>query len=118
VSLDDPATLSFGDSTLSTLCESLETWWTTRSSTLRRLLQSRFTGGVNGNALIFRVCDRGSGIPFAARDGVFTPFYRSPAKGVRSAVSGLGLSIARRLARRRAAVSPISIATVAARFSS
>jgi len=55
------------------------------------------TGGVERDALIFRVNDHGNGIPASERDRVFTPFYRSPkASGQQS--SGLGLSIARRLA--------------------
>ncbi|PYO04684.1 MAG: hypothetical protein DMD30_15280 [Gemmatimonadetes bacterium] len=60
------------------------------------------TGGVERDALIFRVTDHGNGIPASERDRVFTPFYRSPkASGQQS--SGLGLSIARRLAEAQAA---------------
>jgi len=56
------------------------------------------TGGFDGGSLIFRVADRGSGIAAAERDRVFTPFYRSPARAPGMQSSGLGLSIARRLA--------------------
>ncbi len=98
VSLDDPATLSFGRFDF---VHSLRI--------VGNLVDNAFkyapagtpievTGGIDGDKLIFRVCDHGSGIPLAERDGVFTPFYRSPAKATGGPSSGLGLSIARRLA--------------------
>jgi two-component system sensor histidine kinase KdpD len=102
VSLDDPATLSFG---LFDFVHSLRI--------LGNLVDNAFkyasgtspievTSGVEGDALVFRVSDRGNGIPVAEREGVFTPFYRSPAKTSGSRSSGLGLSIARRLAEAQA----------------
>jgi two-component system sensor histidine kinase KdpD len=98
VSLDDPATLSFGRFDF---VHSLRI--------LGNLVDNAFkyappgtpievTGGVDGDALIFRVCDHGSGIAAAERDGVFTPFYRSPIRPSGTQSGGLGLSIARRLA--------------------
>ena len=97
VSLEDPASLSFGRFDF---VHSLRI--------LGNLVDNAFkyappgspielTGGVERDALIFRVSDYGNGIPASERDRVFTPFYRSPkASGQQS--SGLGLSIARRLA--------------------
>ena len=98
VSLDDPATLSFG---LFDFVHSLRI--------LGNLVDNAFkyapsgtpievTGGLNGDALCFRVSDRGRGIPVGERDGVFTPFYRSPDRLSGHLSGGLGLSIARRLA--------------------
>jgi len=98
VSLEDPATLSFGRFDF---VHSLRI--------LGNLVDNAFkyappgtpievTGGVNGDALIFRVCDHGNGIAAAERDGMFTPFYRSPLRSSGAQSGGLGLSIARRLA--------------------
>jgi len=98
VSLDDPSTLSFGRFDF---VHSLRI--------LGNLVDNAFkyappgtpievTGGFDGGSLIFRVADRGSGIAAAERDRVFTPFYRSPARAPGMQSSGLGLSIARRLA--------------------
>lgn len=56
------------------------------------------TSGLDNSEIVFRVADHGSGIPAAERDRIFTPFYR-PAGSIADAGStGLGLSIARRLA--------------------
>ena len=98
VSLDDPATLSFGRFDF---VHSLRI--------IGNLVDNAFkhapgpspievTGGVEEDVLIFRVSDRGNGIPAGERDGVFTPFYRSPAKSSGPRSAGLGLSIARGLA--------------------
>jgi two-component system sensor histidine kinase KdpD len=98
VSLDDPATLSFGRFDF---VHSLRI--------VGNLVDNAFkyappdtpievTAGVDKGTLIFRVSDRGNGIPAAERDGVFTPFYRSPLTASAAQSSGLGLSIARRLA--------------------
>jgi K+-sensing histidine kinase KdpD len=98
VSLDDPATLSFGRFDF---VHSLRI--------LGNLVDNAFkyappgtpievTGGIDEDALVFRVCDRGNGITAAERDGVFTPFYRSPLRPSGTRSGGLGLSIARRLA--------------------
>lgn len=98
MSLDDPATLSFGRFDF---VHSLRI--------LGNLVDNAFnyapgagpievSGGLDGDALIFRVSDRGSGIPAADRDGVFTPFYRPSVRPTGQRSGGLGLSIARRLA--------------------
>ncbi|HEY8832047.1 MAG TPA: ATP-binding protein [Gemmatimonadaceae bacterium] len=98
VSLEDPATLSFGRFDF---VHSLRI--------LGNLVDNAFkyappgtpievTGGIDGDALFFRVYDRGNGITAAERDGVFTPFYRSPLRQSGTRSGGLGLSIARRLA--------------------
>ena len=100
VSLDDPATLSFGRfdfvhslRILGNLVDNAFKYAPDRSPI-------EVTSGVEGDALVFRVSDRGNGIEAADRDGVFTPFYRSRTKESRS--TGLGLSIARRLAEAQA----------------
>jgi two-component system sensor histidine kinase KdpD len=97
VSLDDPAALSFGRFDF---VHSLRI--------LGNLVDNAFkyspadspiqlTGGTEADKLVFRVSDRGNGISATHREGVFTPFYRPPARAsVQNA--GLGLSIARRLA--------------------
>jgi two-component system sensor histidine kinase KdpD len=56
------------------------------------------TGGVDRGEIVFRVADRGAGIPAGERDRIFTPFYRSPGRIADTGSAGLGLSIARRLA--------------------
>ena len=98
VSLEDPATLSFGRFDF---VHSLRI--------LGNLVDNAFkyappdtpielTGGVDGDALIFRVLDHGNGVATTERDGIFTPFYRSPMRPSGAQSGGLGLSIARRLA--------------------
>jgi signal transduction histidine kinase len=49
-----------------------------------------------GDAAIVDICDGGPGIPEAERERVFVPFYRLPGE---TKGSGLGLSIARQIAR-------------------
>ena len=98
VSLDDPATISFGRFDF---VHSLRI--------LGNLIDNAFkyspadtpievTGGVEDGAVVFRVKDRGAGVAPSERDRVFTPFYRIPGKSADGQSTGLGLSIARRLA--------------------
>lgn len=56
------------------------------------------TGGLDDGEIVFRVADRGAGIPEAERDRMFTPFYRPVGRVADAGSAGLGLSIARRLA--------------------
>ena len=56
------------------------------------------TGGLDNGEIVFRVADRGSGIPASERDRMFTPFYRPVGRVADAGSAGLGLSIARRLA--------------------
>ena len=56
------------------------------------------TGGLENGEIVFRVADRGAGIPASERDRMFTPFYRPVGRVADAGSSGLGLSIARRLA--------------------
>ena len=51
-----------------------------------------------GDALEFRVADRGTGVPAAEREQIFEPFYRPAGSIADAAGAGLGLSIARRFA--------------------
>ena len=98
VSLEDPATLSFGRFDF---VHSLRI--------LSNLIDNAFkyspsdtpievTGGVENASIVFRVKDHGAGVPATERDRVFTPFYRFPGKSGDGQSTGLGLSIARRLA--------------------
>jgi two-component system sensor histidine kinase KdpD len=56
------------------------------------------TGGLDNGEIVFRVADRGPGIPAGERDRMFTPFYRPAGRVPDAGSAGLGLSIARRLA--------------------
>ena len=56
------------------------------------------TAGLDNGEIVFRVADRGTGIPEAERDRMFTPFYRPAGRAADAGSAGLGLSIARRLA--------------------
>ena len=98
VSLDDPATLSFGRFDF---VHSLRI--------LGNLVDNAFkyspsdspievSGGVDQGNVVFRVSDRGTGIARSESDKVFTPFYRPPAGRPGAESAGLGLSISRRLA--------------------
>ncbi len=49
-----------------------------------------------------RVCDRGPGVPETERERVFEPFYRLPGARERAGGVGLGLALARQIARRHA----------------
>ncbi|MFZ5895433.1 MAG: sensor histidine kinase [Myxococcota bacterium] len=60
----------------------------------------RCTAHASGSVVTLRVSDEGPGVPEADRERIFEPFFRSPE--TRSAAqqgSGLGLSIAREIAR-------------------
>jgi two-component system sensor histidine kinase KdpD len=56
------------------------------------------SGRRDGSWLAFSVLDRGPGIPDAAREAVFVPFYRRNTVSADTRGAGLGLSIARALA--------------------
>jgi len=99
VSLDDPAALSFGRFDFVHSLRILGNLVDNAFKYAPATTPIEVTGGVDGDALIFRVCDHGNGIPLAERDAVFTPFYRSPTKASGKQSGGLGLSIARRLAQ-------------------
>jgi signal transduction histidine kinase len=47
-----------------------------------------------------RVCDRGPGVPEHERERIFEPFYRVPGASERDGGVGLGLALARQIARR------------------
>jgi K+-sensing histidine kinase KdpD len=98
ISLDDPSALSFGRFDF---VQSLRI--------LTNLVDNAFkyspndtpielSGGTHDKDLVFRVADRGNGIRVTDRDAVFTPFYKSPSRAGALPSTGLGLSIARRLA--------------------
>lgn len=98
LSLDDPATLSVGRFDL---VHSLRI--------LGNLVDNAFryspagspievTGGADRDAIVIRVADRGPGIDETQRSKLFIPFFRSPNSPRADDSTGLGLSIARRLA--------------------
>ncbi|HKR10341.1 MAG TPA: ATP-binding protein [Gemmatimonadaceae bacterium] len=56
------------------------------------------SAGRDNGQLVFRVEDRGAGIPPDDRERMFTPFYRPRGRQPDAGSAGLGLSIAQRLA--------------------
>jgi two-component system sensor histidine kinase HydH len=65
---------------------------------LRNALQASPGGAkaavaVEGDELVFRVLDRGDGVPPEARERIFEPFFTTRSRG-----TGLGLAVARRIA--------------------
>lgn len=96
VFLDDPSTISFGRfdfvASLRILSNLVDNAFKYSGTSIE------LTGGAQDGSVVFRVKDRGAGIPAAERDRVFTPFYRLQDKAVGGQSIGLGLSIARRLA--------------------
>ena len=52
-----------------------------------------------GNIVRVDVCDRGPGVPESEREKIFEPFYRLPGASEASGGVGLGLSLARKIAR-------------------
>ncbi len=76
---------------------------------LRNLLENarRYGGGEvslstqlrDGQAQL-RVCDRGPGVPEAARERIFEPFYRLPGHAEQAGGVGLGLSLVKQIAER------------------
>ena len=55
-----------------------------------------------GGELVFRVADRGVGVPESERQRIFEPFYRPPSASPDVGGTGLGLTIARGLAEAQA----------------
>lgn len=98
VSLDDPAALSLG---YFDFVHSLRILTNLVDNALKYAPVDTpvdVTGGVDNGEIVFRVADRGEGIPVRDRERVFTPFYRPIGRVPDAGSAGLGLSIARRLA--------------------
>lgn len=97
VSLDNPSMLSFGHfdfvHSLRILANLVDN--SLKYSPIDKPVEVR--AGVEQGWLVFRVEDRGQGIPSAEQERVFTPFYRSSRNGGDGS-AGLGLSISRSLA--------------------
>jgi len=95
--LDDPASISFGKfdfvHTLRILANLVDNAF--KHTPVETAIE--LSGGIEGNAVVFRVSDRGPGLPFEQSDDAFLPYQRL--QGEPSGDStGLGLWIARRLA--------------------
>ncbi|HEV7387905.1 MAG TPA: ATP-binding protein [Gemmatimonadaceae bacterium] len=98
ISLDDPSSLSFGRFDF---VHSLRILANLVDNAFKHTPQGtpiELTGGVEGDAVVFRVSDKGGGMPAAGSDQLFLPYYRSPGKSADAHSTGLGLWIARRLA--------------------
>jgi len=98
VALDDPASLSLGRFDF---VHSLRILANLVDNALKYApvdTPVEVTGGLANGEIVFRVADRGSGIPEAERDRMFTAFYRPAGRVADAGSAGLGLSIARRLA--------------------
>ncbi|MEO8123197.1 MAG: HAMP domain-containing sensor histidine kinase [Burkholderiales bacterium] len=76
---------------------------------LRNLLENarRYGGGeitvrvqAQGGGAKLSVCDRGPGVPEAARERIFEPFYRLPGHAELAGGVGLGLSLVKQIAER------------------
>ncbi|MFL5485075.1 MAG: ATP-binding protein [Gemmatimonadaceae bacterium] len=98
VSLDDPASLSFGRFDFVHALRILGNLVDNAFKYSPPDTPIELTGGIDGDTLIFRVSNQGEGIPSDRRDTVFTPFHPSPALDTGQQSTGLGLSIARGLA--------------------
>lgn len=98
VSLDDPASLSLGRFDF---VHSLRILGNLVDNALKYAPVDTpvdVTAGLESGEIVFRVADRGTGIPPGEQDRIFTPFYRSAGRAADAGSAGLGLSIARRLA--------------------
>jgi K+-sensing histidine kinase KdpD len=98
VALDDPAALSLGRFDF---VHSLRILTNLVDNALKYApvdTPVEVTGGLDNGEIVFRVADRGTGVPEAERDRMFTPFYRAAGRAADAGSAGLGLSIARRLA--------------------
>ena len=98
VALDDPASLSLGRFDF---VHSLRILTNLVDNALKHAPVDTavdVTGGLDNGDLVFRIADRGSGIPPTERERLFTPFYRPAGRVADAGSAGLGLSIARRLA--------------------
>jgi len=98
VSLDDPASLSFGRFDF---VHSLRILVNLVDNAFKHTPPGtpiELTGGVEDDRVVFRVSDKGGGMPEPDNDQIFVPFYRSAGKSANGQSTGLGLWIARRLA--------------------
>ena len=98
VGLDDPSTLSFGRfdfvHSLRILVNLVDNAFKhTPAGTPIEL-----TAGVEDGSVVFRVSDKGAGMPPPDNDKVFLPYYSARGKSPDGDSTGLGLWIARRLA--------------------
>ncbi len=98
ISLDDPASLSFGRFDF---VHSLRILVNLVDNAFKHTPQGtpiELAAGVEGDEVVFRVRDKGAGMPIPDSDQVFLPYYRVPGKADDGQSTGLGLWIARRLA--------------------
>ena len=97
-SLDDPSSLSFGSFDFVHSLRILANLVDNALKYSPSNAQVEVNAGVHHGTLVFRVSDRGPGIPVGDQEAVFTPFYRSRKGNPTEGSVGLGLSISRRLA--------------------
>ena len=98
ISLDDPGSLSFGRFDFVHSLRILVNLVDNAFQHTPADAPIELTGGVDDDAIVFRVSDRGAGMPVPESDGAFLPYYRFPGKVADGQSTGLGLWIARRLA--------------------
>jgi two-component system sensor histidine kinase KdpD len=98
VSLDDPASLSFGRFDFVHSLRILVNLVDNAFKHTPNGTPIELTGGVEGDSVVFRVSDKGAGMPSSESDQIFLPYYRAPGKSADGESTGLGLWIARRLA--------------------
>ncbi|CAN5914352.1 hypothetical protein BH11GEM1_BH11GEM1_23040 [soil metagenome] len=72
--------------------------YTPKTGTVTLIVAARIDAEL-GNVVALEVADTGPGIPDAFRERVFEEFFRVPATRARAQGTGVGLSIARRVAR-------------------
>jgi two-component system sensor histidine kinase KdpD len=98
ISLDDPSSLSFGRFDFVHSLRILVNLVDNAFQHTPAGAPIELTGGVEGDTVIFRVSDKGAGMPPAETVESFVPYYRSPTRSADGQSTGLGLWIARRLA--------------------
>jgi signal transduction histidine kinase len=72
--------------------------YTPKNGTVTLIVAARLDADL-GNVVALEVADTGPGIPEALRERVFEEFFRVPATHALAQGTGVGLSIARRVAR-------------------
>jgi two-component system sensor histidine kinase KdpD len=96
ISLEDPSSLSFGEFDFVHSLRILVNLVDNAFKHTPAETPIELTGGVDGDTVVFRVSDKGAGMPTMGQS--FVPYYRSPERSADGQSTGLGLWIAQRLA--------------------